>query len=205
MILILFTAAGIGFLHSLAPGHWLPVALLAKSRGWAARTALAGALVAASGHILISLALGVAGILIGSHLFEGREEEIERYGSLVLIAFGLAYGLLAFFRHSRCHGHGHHGPKPDGKGAFAFLFGLGFSPCVAVFPVFAAAATHGTLLVTSTMAAFSLGVIAALTIASQLALRGLSYLDHPILEHYGDVLTGAGIVVMGMIFYFFPH
>ncbi|MCM2324213.1 MAG: hypothetical protein NDJ90_13225 [Oligoflexia bacterium] len=205
MSFLLFTAAGIGFIHSLAPGHWLPVALMARSRKWSRRLALGGALVTASGHILISLTLAAAGIWIGAHFVHGREEDLERYGALLLVVFGLAYAVISLFRHSRCHGHSHHGPAPSAnKGPFLFLFGLGLSPCVAAFPIFVAAAAISRLAVISSMLAFAFGVILASTVASQLALRGLSYLDHPILEHHGDVLTGAGIVTMGVVLYFFP-
>jgi hypothetical protein len=44
----------------------------------------------------------------------------------------------------------------------------------------------------------------ALVGATVLVSRGIMKLDHPILEHYGDVITGLGITVMGIILFFIP-
>jgi len=203
MIIIAFSAAFVGLVHSLSPGHWLPVVLMAKSRKWSLKTAVLGAAVTASGHILLSIALGLLSIFIGAHFFSQYETEIEGYAGLGLGAFGLIYAGMAFFRHSHCHGHTHHGPDPRGKKApFVFLFSLGFSPCVAVLPVFAAAAAEGSLATILTLISFSLGVLVSLVGSTLLVSRGFVKLDHPLFEHYGDVITGCGVAVMGLILFF---
>jgi cytochrome c biogenesis protein CcdA len=201
MILAL-SAAFVGLVHSLAPGHWLPVVLMAKARRWPLKTALLGALIAASGHIFLSIILGVVSIWIGAHFFSQYESEIERYAGLALAVFGLAYAAFAFFRHSSCHGHTHHGPDPKGKKApFLFLFSLGFSPCVAVLPVFAAAASEGSLVTVITLIAFAIGVLISLLGATLVVSLGLIKLDHPLLEHYGDVITGMGVAILGVVLF----
>jgi cytochrome c biogenesis protein CcdA len=206
MMILAFSAAFVGLVHSLAPGHWLPVVLMAKARKWPIRTAVIGALMTASGHILLSLALGVASIWIGAQLLSSYEPEIERYAGLALSLFGLVYAGFSFFRHSHCHGHTHHGPDPRGRKApFFFLFSLGLSPCVAVLPVFAAAASEGALAVTVTLAAFAVGVLTSLIGSTLLVSLGLVKLDHPIFEHYGDVITGLGVTLMGLLLFFFSH
>jgi hypothetical protein len=125
---------------------------------------------------------------------------------LGLLVFGLTYAAFAYFRHSGCHQHAHHGPSPGKKmSPYLFLFSLGFSPCVAVLPVFAAAAAYGHFATILSMAAFSLGVITSLVSATVLVSLGIMKLDHPILEHYGDVITGLGVGLMGIILYFYPH
>ena len=202
MILLAFSAALVGLIHSLAPGHWLPVVLTTKSRRWPIRTALLGALVAASGHILISIALGSAVIAIGAHFIVNYEESIEHWGGLLLVAFGISYGAYAYFNHHSCHGHTHHGPEPKKNGApFLFLFSLGFSPCVAVVPLFIAAAGKGNLAVVISMIAFALGVIGALASATVLVSLGIMKLDHPWLEHYGDVITGLTVALIGAVLF----
>jgi len=190
----------------MMPGHWLPVVLMAKTRRWSLSTAILGAVITALGHIFLSILLGVASIWIGVHFLSQYESEIERYAGAILGVFGLFYGILAFFRHSECHGHTHHGPDPKGqKAPFLFLFTLGLSPCVAALPVFAAAATEGTLATFLTLAAFSIGVLTSLIGSTVLVTLGLVKLDHPLLEHYGDVITGAGVAVMGLILFFISH
>ncbi|MBY0470450.1 hypothetical protein K2X30_04715 [bacterium] len=211
-LIFALSAAAVGFVHSLSPGHWLPVVLVAKSRKWSPGMATLGALALASGHILLSLILGIVGLEIGSTLIlQHHEATIERYGAILVIVFGAIYAFIAYRRHSSCHGHGHHGPDaPKGpkyqssRSVLLFLFSLGFSPCIAVFPVFAAAAMKGTATLVIAMAAFALSVVGALVLAAQLAVHGLTKLDHPVLEHYGDLITGLCVIGLGAFLYFFP-
>jgi ABC-type nickel/cobalt efflux system permease component RcnA len=200
MIWLAASAALVGLVHSLSPSHWLPVVLVTKARKWPTRTAILGALVAASGHILVSIALGFVAIEIGAQLLASQEEAIEKYAGLGLALFGVAYGTWAYVRHLQCRGHEHHGPDPkrDRKGPFLFLFTLGFAPCIAVLPVFATAATAGAAAVALTMAAFAGGVLTALVGATLLVTFGVMKLDHPVFEHYGDVITGAAVACLGL-------
>src|SRR2546423_612091 len=115
MLILAFSAIFVGLVHSLAPGHWLPVVLMAKARKWPLRTALTGAVLAASGHVLLSIGLGLLSIWLELHYLAHYEAEIERYSGLALILFGLIYAGYSYFRHSHCHGHTHHGPNPKGQ------------------------------------------------------------------------------------------
>lgn len=205
MILLVASAALVGFIHALAPGHWLPVVLVAKTRRWHLRLALVGALCTAAGHVLISSAVGVASIFLSDHLLPGGEETIERYAALMLTVFGVGYAAFSYFRHSHCHGHEHHGPKPKStKAPLLFLFGVGLSPCVAALPLFVAASARGWAQALATMAAFAVGIISALAGATAAVTMGLVKLDHPVFEHYGDVLTGISVALLGAILFAFP-
>lgn len=206
MLILSFSAAFVGLVHSLAPNHWLPVVLMAKSRKWKLQTALVGALATALGHILLSCAVGLVLVWIELKVTPELEELIERHAGLFLGFFGLVYAAFAYFRHSGCHGHTHHGPDPkDSKAPFFFLFSLGLSPCVAVIPVLAAAATQGTASIVLSLFTFTLGVLTALLGSTVVVTLGLVKLDHPIFEHYGDVITGLGVFIMGVILYFYAH
>ncbi|MGK5086022.1 hypothetical protein WDW86_00550 [Bdellovibrionota bacterium FG-2] len=210
MILLAASAGLVGLMHTLAPSHWLPVVLMVKARKWGVARAVLGALVAASGHLLTSMGLALVAIKIGFELMPGFEEEIEHYGGAGLIVFGISYAIFTYFRHSQCHGHSHHGPDPEGDSrsgdsrAFLFLFTLGLSPCLAVFPVFAAASGRGTLALTSTLVAFSFGVLTTLISATVLVSRGFMAFDHPLIEHYGEVIAGLVIALMGVFVFLFP-
>lgn len=204
------SALFVGLLHTLAPGHWLPVVLLAKTHRWSLRTAFLGALTAGSGHILVSVGIGLVSIFIGAQFFSSYEEEIERLGGLMLAMFGLGYAFVSYFRHSSCLDHSHHGPdpaqKPESKNApFLFLFSLGFSPCVAVVPLIATAGASGVIPTLATALGFSVGVLISLVTATSLSTAGLMKLDHPLFEHYGNVIAGLGIAIMGVIMFFISH
>ena len=142
---------------------------------------------------------------LGAHVLFEYTEVIEHYSGGVLVVFGAAYAARAYFTHSHCHGHTHHGPEPTRKSinsAYLFLFSLGLSPCVAVLPVFITAAPLGVGVLALAMAAFSVGVLTALIGASTLVSYGVMKLDHPILEHYGEVITGVGVALLGVLSFF---
>ena len=207
MILLASSAAFVGLIHSLAPGHWLPVVLMGKSKKWSLSHAILGALVTASGHVFISILLGAIALLLGAEVFVSQSEELERYAGLGVAAFGVLYAIYSYRTHSHCHGHTHHGPEVgarEKKGPYAFLFLIGFSPCVAVLPIFIAAAPQGTVAILVTMIAFAIGVIAALVSATLSVHFGFMKFDHPVFEHYGDVITGAGVFLMGALLFLVP-
>jgi cytochrome c biogenesis protein CcdA len=192
-------AGFVGFIHSLSPAHWLPVALIARTRNWSTAQTAFGAFVAASGHIIVSIVLGLVGIGVEMHFLIENEEVIERWSGLGLVVFGLAYAAWAWKRHQSCVGHTHHGPKPGPtRRPYVFLFVLGFSPCVAALPMFFAAAPKGGLAVLLTLSSFTLGVLLALGSAAVLVRRGLMKLDHPLLEHWGEVIAGLVIALVGV-------
>jgi nickel/cobalt exporter len=223
MTLLLLSAAIVGFVHSLAPGHWLPVVLMAKARRWPLRASAMGALLVAAGHILISTFIGALSIAVGSRVLDpGRyHDDIEKYSSLLLVVFGLGYALAAWLSPGHGHDHGlsdelecaHEGnllrrAKPRRK-PFLFLFTLGLTPCVAVLPVFIASSARGDLGVVLAMAAFSVGVMVSilgstLTVGLGASRLAGGLLEHPLVEAYGDVVAGICILLMGVALFFHP-
>ncbi len=210
MLFLAITAAQVGLLHSIAPGHWLPIVMLAKVKKWNLRTAALGALAAASGHIILSVAIAVVASEVGLQILANHEELIEKYAGLLLTLWGTVYALLALKRHRSCHGHSHHPDESEiaqvgdknHRGPFAFLFLLGFSPCVAVLPVFLAGMPFGGKGMAVIALGFSVGVITALLGSTLLVKIKFLKLDNEFLEHYGDVLTGAGLALMGLVLFF---
>lgn len=202
MIMLIASAGAIGFIHSLSPAHWMPLALISKSRKWNPVQTLIGAGIAASGHILLSVLITFAVVKLGVRLRSDFEEVIELYAAKGLIVLGLGYALYNYLHHRRCHGHTHHGPSQPAtsrKGIFVFLFSLGLSPCVAVLPALVAVEPYGPAALILGAVAFSVGVIAALALAALLMRAGTSWVDHPLFEHYGDVLSGVVLAVVGAV------
>lgn len=207
---VAITAAAVGALHSLSPAHWVPIVLVMRARKWPMTTALVGALVVAATHIAISIGVSLVAIELGMHTLDHYEESVEHYAGIGLVSFGLLYAWLAYRRHASCRAHAHHHPDSpeavDRQGArrspFAFLFFLGVAPCVAAMPPIVAASVHGWSGTLVASLSFSAGVL--------VTLLGMTYLsriprfrwDHPFLEHYGDVLAGLGVAVLGVLEWF---
>lgn len=199
MIWLALSSAMVGLVHSLAPGHWIPIVMISKSRKWSLSKSLLGALTAASGHIFISILFMILSLEIGVHVLVKNEALIERYSGVGLIVFGIIYAFFSFNRHSHCHGHTHHGPEVSPKrGPFLFLFTLGLTPCVAALPMFIAAAPFGWPAMVATVISFAIGVTIAMAGATFLTSLGLLKLDHPVFEHYGDVITGSLVAALGV-------
>lgn len=195
--LLAFSAAGIGFVHSITPAHWIPVVLMSKTRKWSIPTTLGGALVVGGSHTVLTLAIAWVAVQLRLHEILNFEHEIERFGGWVLLSSGVAFATLALVSHARCRGHEHHGPKPNGRKPLIFLFLAGFNPCIAVLPIFFALAPFGYGALSLGSLTFAAGVMAAIVGASVLVRAGVAKLDHPFLEHHGDVITGAGIALVG--------
>ncbi len=205
-ILVLASSATIvGAIHTLMPGHWVPVALMTRSRRWPLRTAFLGAVVSSAGHIFFSLLFGILAAVLGVQLLASHENEIEKYSGLTLAVFGLIYAAATYI-HQKHHCHTAHPHNHDSlqsekfkkSSPFLFLLLAGMSPCIAILPVFASAAAYGTHSMILSVLGFSFGVIGTLVTATGLASLGLMKLNHPLLEKYGDVVTGAGVFLTGI-------
>lgn len=204
MLLLIITAAFVGLIHSLSPAHWLPIVLVTRAKRWGPRQAFTGALVASAGHILVSIIVAALVIGFGAQVVETDEERIEGVAGLLLALFGICYAAWFWYRHRSCETHAHHGPVfKKSMNPFGFLFLVGFSPCVAVVPVLAAAAAYGLVPLVAAGLGFTFGVVTALGLATTIVSKGLLKLDHPILEHYADVIAGVCISLVGVALFIF--
>lgn len=203
---ILFISAFlIGFFHSLAPAHWLPVVLMAKLKKWSSLKVLLGSLMISGGHLFLSIGLALGTFWLGEQVIQ--KQKFKFYSSLFMIGFGLIYTLLSYRKHIHCQGHLHHGavPQPGEKTPFLFLFFVGFSPCFAVVPLGAAALGQGMQVTFGTFLAYALGVLIAIIGACFLFLMGFKAIDHPWIEHHSDVLIGLSVSFLGIFLLIFSH
>ncbi len=60
---LLAAAGAVGFLHSILPDHWVPLAVIARTRRWTIVRTARISLLASVGHVLTSIILG--GIIAG--------------------------------------------------------------------------------------------------------------------------------------------
>jgi len=107
---LLSTAVGIGFLHTLiGVDHSLPFIVLGRAQGWSVRKLLTVTILCGIGHVLSSVVLGMVGIALG--VAAERLQWIEtRRGAIsawLLIGFGLAYASWALYRSIRSRPHRH--------------------------------------------------------------------------------------------------
>jgi hypothetical protein len=106
--LLLVVAVGtVGVLHTIVPDHWLPIALIARQRGWSKFETARAALQAGIGHVLSTLLIAMVVWLAGVAFAERFGHIVDTVSSLALIAFGGWFAVSAW-RDLRTHGgHGH--------------------------------------------------------------------------------------------------
>ena len=142
-------AISVGALHTLAPDHWLPFAALARAQGWSAGRTARVTFLCGFGHVTVSALLGLLGLAFGRAVFESAGQKMEAVAGILLIGFGLAYGVWGLRRAAgrRVHGHAHahYDHVHDASKTTAWSLFLLFSadPCVAVIPLLFAAAPLG--------------------------------------------------------------
>jgi ABC-type nickel/cobalt efflux system permease component RcnA len=86
----------------------------------------------------------------------------------------------------------------------ALLIILGSSPMVEGIPAFFAAAKYGVGLITAMAAVFALSTIATYVLLCVYSAAGLQRLRLGTFERYGEVLSGAFIALVGVVFYLWP-
>jgi hypothetical protein len=218
-VLLFLSSCTTAVLHALIPDHWLPFVLMSRAQRWGARRAAALTGLAGLLHVLVSIAVGGAAILLGStsarSLAERTGESLDFLGGLLLVIFGLLYGTWTHLREARVHGgttasrqegprvhtHGHllerwfHGAL---SGA-ALVVIIGISPCALMVPILFTAAAQGAAAVLATGVGFAICTIGTMVGVTLFALRGMQRFDLPFLTRYGDLMSGVLIAVIGFL------
>jgi hypothetical protein len=123
-ILLIVSVGVVGVLHTIVPDHWVPIALLARQRGWSKAETARAARQAGIGHVLSTLVIAAV-IWIAGVAFAARFGHfVDTAASIALVAFG-GWIAIAAWRdlhqptgHGASHEHGH-GHSHD----FSFLPG----------------------------------------------------------------------------------
>ncbi len=111
---LLLAAAGVGFGHAVLPDHWVPLAVVGRTRRYpTARVArLAG--LAGVAHVLVSIVLGAVIIGIGLHFRAQVKSAEDTIVGVILLLTAVGFAVVELTGHSHHHGDGHHHHHPDG-------------------------------------------------------------------------------------------
>jgi nickel/cobalt transporter (NicO) family protein len=216
-LFLFLSSCAVAIFHGLIPDHWLPFVLMSRSQGWADRSAAALAGLAGLIHVLISTAVGAMVIVLGADPARGLAartgQTLEFLAGLLLIVFGLVYGIVAHLREARVHaagapaaseGHVHvHGHLLERwfrraltGGALVLIIGV--SPCALMVPLLFAASTEGPAAVVAAAAGFGVCTVLTMMLVTLLATRGMRRLALPFFTRYGDLISGLLIAALGL-------
>ena len=156
-------------------------------------------------HVTVSVVLGLLALRLGQGMLEAFGTELESVAGILLIGFGLAYGLWGLRRAlaGRLHGHTHthfdHVHDPSRATVLGLVILFSVDPCVRLVPIILAAAPLGWARLVGLIAIYeiaTLGTMVAIVLVGRSgAFKGL---QAPWLDRYGDALAGGLIVVTGV-------
>jgi hypothetical protein len=112
-LLLIGAVATVGVLHTIVPDHWVPIALIARQRGWSKVETARAALLAGIGHVLSTLLIGSVVWLAGVVAAARFGHVVDTAASTALVAFGGWIAISAWRElrgsagHAHGHGHGH--------------------------------------------------------------------------------------------------
>jgi nickel/cobalt transporter (NicO) family protein len=205
---LIATAAAVGFGHAIMPDHWMPLAVLGRTRRYPLSRVARLSSLAGVAHVLLSLLLGALIIVIGLQFRSQVEHAQNTIVGALLVATGVAFvwaevsGRRHRHAHDHGHDHGHHGESPGrlrGLAAIMIPFGAAASPDLTILPVFLAAATVGAGTAIGSLLAFSLATIATIVVLTMLATAGGYQLRGRWLDRWGNAITAVVLLLIGAL------
>jgi hypothetical protein len=216
---LLAAAAGVGLGHAILPDHWVPLAVLGRIRRYPLSKVARLSGLAGVAHVLISILLGAVIIAIGLQFRSTVQNAQDTIIGCLLIATGVGFGAFELIgpghSHEHSHGHGHshdhdsHGDDGHehdherrgvrGLAAIMVPFGAAASPDLTILPVFLAATTAGVATAVGSLvifAAVTIGTIVGLTLT---AAKGGYQIRGQWLERWGNTITAATLIVIGVL------
>lgn len=134
--------------------------------------------------------------------WQTTEEIPEPHGfaiELILTRDGLEHRYQTSFSE---HDHGDEKPKTGSRTALLLI--LGSSPMVEGIPAFFAAGRYGPSLIATMSLVFGLTTIATYIVLCVGSVAGLKRVSFGPLEKYGEVVSGAFIALVGVVFWVWP-
>jgi ABC-type nickel/cobalt efflux system permease component RcnA len=283
-LLLIGAVAAVGVLHTIVPDHWVPIALIARQRGWSKAETARAAVQAGAGHVLSTLLIASVVWLAGTAMATRFGHFVDLAASAALVIFGgwISFsalrelrgqtghghrhshahphaeghhhdhdsghdhesepaddplyaplrGTAVLMRHSHVHRHGHalahvhkhdHTPhtahvitdsiaaKPPlhehlhkTSARTALLLIVGSSPMIEGIPAFFAASNYGIDLMIVMALVFAISTIVTYVVLCVYSTVGLERVHLGAFERYGEVLSGAFIALVGVVFWIWP-
>ena len=209
---LIAAAAGVGFGHAILPDHWVPLAVVGRTRRYPLSKVARLSGLAGVAHVMVSLVLGAVIVIVGLQLRDRIESAQSTIIGLILIATGVGFLVLELSGHGHAHAHSHdhdHGDQDHdhdhGDGRASSLlgvmvpFGAAASPDLTILPVFVAATTAGAFAAVSALLVFSAVTIGTIVTLTLVACFGGHQIQGRWLDRWGNLFTAAVLVTIGAL------
>jgi ABC-type nickel/cobalt efflux system permease component RcnA len=104
---LLAAAAGVGFGHAILPDHWVPLAVVGRTRRYPLAKVARLSGLAGVAHVLVSIVLGAVIVVVGLQLRSTVEHAQDAIVGSLLIATGVVFLALELTGHGHHHDHDH--------------------------------------------------------------------------------------------------
>ena len=210
LVPLLVGAALVGVLHMSAPDHWVTLCILSRESGWNRKKLFGVSLATATGHAVLSAALGF-GIAVAGILFSRLISSYISYAvGFVMLAVGLFIGVRALVSKKKeevtpgeklLEKEKKNASRLNGIGYFAVL-GAALSPDLSITPIFLASITVGVLFAFYLLIIFVVTSILAQLVLVQVGIKGLAKTFEHVPEKYNDSIVGFIIAAIGIYIIF---
>jgi nickel/cobalt exporter len=225
---LLGTALATALFHTLIPDHWLPFVLIGRARNWTAATTAAVSGASALIHTVLSVVLGALAIAVGLTWARVVGESLEKASAVLLVVFGLGYGVWAWRKGGHFHPGGRlmhgrasagscvgdEGAHPDHlhyhaddelihgsdrrRGIYLAVI-IGLNPCVLILPVMLSSVERGTAAVAGVTLVYALTTSVLMVALSVLGVAGTRRMRVPGVARYMESASGLLIALTGMV------
>ena len=225
---LLAASAGVGLGHAILPDHWVPLAVLGRTRRYPLSKIARMSSLAGIAHVALSIVLGAVVIVIGLQFRSVVQDAQDTIIGCLLIATGLGFIVVELTGHGHHHDHGHsHNPDDHdhdhhvardraeqdrdvsettaGRGgwrehaAVMIPLGAAASPDLTILPVFLAATTAGVATAVGSVAVFAAVTIGTIVGLTLAAATGSYQFEGDWLERWGNTLTAVVLLVIGAL------
>lgn len=222
---VILGSISIAALHALIPSHWLAFALVGRAQRWSRSRTVGLAAMAGTGHVLMTIAIGLVISGIGKAALSHIPPQLEHVAaSASLILLGLYFLISALKGKHGCrhpHEHDYHlTDRPVGKentsglprsgntkiaqtsAMGALVMGLTLSPCLDLLPIYVAASAlkwETIALLSIVMAVTTVGIMSFLV---WLTTHGLERLKLNWLDENEGLAIGGLLIALGLFLFF---
>jgi nickel/cobalt transporter (NicO) family protein len=225
--LLLLAAGAVGFLHSILPDHWVPLAVVSRTHRWTIARTARTSLLASVGHVLTSIVLAGIIALVGLQFRQAFETQQGHIVGVILVATGIGFFIWSFKGggHHHHHEHEHDGdhhhherifvpgigtvdaaghpaeanrsPMKGGIAGIVVPFGAAASPDLTVLPVALAAAGVGLAAVGGVLLTFSAVTLGTFVVLTVGATIAGYQVKGDWLEDHGTMITAVVLAGIG--------
>ena len=189
------TGFAVAFLHAALPTHWLPFVLVGRAREWSMRKTLSVTAIAGLGHIVVTVALGVALTALGLVI----RPQLGAVFPFVVGGLLIAFGIFQFLRHR----HASRAATPDRRltdsaATLGLVALLALSPSEAFLPLFLANIEQGWAGFAVLSAVLAAATMLGMLLFTSLTVAGAARLNLGALERYEGAVLGVVLCMLGV-------